>query len=65
MVVTKLVPSPSERAGTDFLSGGWGEAMKKKISMQKILLYVALSIAALTFIYPFIWMIGASLAPMH
>ncbi|MEP6927451.1 MAG: carbohydrate ABC transporter permease [Ginsengibacter sp.] len=29
------------------------------------LLYVALSIAALTFIYPFIWMIGASFAPIH
>ena len=35
---------------------GWGEA---------VLLYTALSIAALTFIYPFIWMIGASFAPMH
>ncbi len=39
--------------------------MKEKTSINKILLYVALSIAALTFIYPFIWMIGASLAPMH
>ena len=39
--------------------------MSKKISIQKILLYVALSGAALTFIYPFIWMIGASFAPMH
>ncbi len=27
-------------------------------------MYVALTMAALTFIYPFIWMIGASLAPM-
>ena len=35
---------------------GWGVAF---------LLYAALSIAALTFIYPFIWMIGASLAPAH
>lgn len=39
--------------------------MNTKISIKKILLYVALSIAALTFIYPFIWMIGASLAPAH
>ena len=39
--------------------------MKKKISIKKIVLYVALSIAALTFIYPFLWMIGASFAPMH
>jgi ABC-type glycerol-3-phosphate transport system permease component len=35
---------------------GWGEAL---------LLYTALSIAALTFIYPFIWMIGASFTPMN
>ena len=28
-------------------------------------MYAALLIAAITFIYPFIWMIGASLAPMH
>jgi multiple sugar transport system permease protein len=39
--------------------------MKKNISIKKILLYVALTAAALTFIYPFIWMIGASFAPMH
>lgn len=39
--------------------------MNAKISIKKILLYLALSIAALTFIYPFIWMIGASLAPAH
>src|SRR5207253_3074030 len=32
--------------------------------MRKILLYTALSAAATTFIYPFIWMIGASFAPM-
>ena len=44
------VPSPLER--------GWGEA-------KKILMYAALLVAALTFIYPFIWMIGASLAPLH
>ncbi|MEP6948743.1 MAG: carbohydrate ABC transporter permease [Ginsengibacter sp.] len=39
--------------------------MKTKISTQKILLYAALTVAAITFIYPFIWMIGASFAPMH
>ena len=39
--------------------------MKKEISIKKILMYVALGAAALTFIYPFIWMIGASFAPMH
>ncbi len=37
----------------------------KNFSVRKILMYVALSIAALSFIYPFLWMIGASLAPMH
>src|SRR5436190_1720581 len=39
--------------------------MNKKISIKKTLMYVALTAAALTFIYPFIWMIGASLAPMN
>ena len=39
--------------------------MKIKISIRKVLLYIALSLAALTFIYPFIWMIGASFAPMQ
>jgi multiple sugar transport system permease protein len=39
--------------------------MKKKFSIKEILIYAALILAALTFIYPFIWMIGASLAPMH
>lgn len=39
--------------------------MKKSISIKKVLLYAALTAAALTFIYPFIWMIGASFAPMH
>ena len=28
-------------------------------------MYVALTVASLTFIYPFIWMIGASLAPLN
>lgn len=31
--------------------------------MKKILLYLALVIGALTFIYPFIWMVSASLSP--
>jgi multiple sugar transport system permease protein len=39
--------------------------MKKKFSIKKIIMYAALTIAAVTFIYPFVWMIGASLAPMH
>jgi ABC-type glycerol-3-phosphate transport system permease component len=39
--------------------------VKPQFSIKKILLYTALILAALTFIYPFIWMIGASLAPQH
>jgi multiple sugar transport system permease protein len=39
--------------------------MFKNFSIKKALVYLALTIAALTFIYPFIWMIGASLAPEH
>jgi multiple sugar transport system permease protein len=39
--------------------------MTKKYSITKILLYLLLSLAALTFIYPFLWMIGASFAPMN
>ncbi len=39
--------------------------MNKNLSIKKLLVYLALTIAALTFIYPFIWMIGASLAPEH
>lgn len=39
--------------------------MIKRLSLQKILVYLALTAAALTFIYPFIWMIGASLAPEY
>ena len=34
-------------------------------SFQKAFLYLALVVAALSFIYPFLWMIGASFAPMH
>ena len=29
------------------------------------MVYVVLSIAAISFIYPFIWMMGAAFAPMH
>jgi len=39
--------------------------MKAKFSIRKLLVYAALTTAALSFIYPFIWMIGASLAPMN
>jgi len=39
--------------------------VKKKFSIKKLFLYAALMVAALSFIYPFIWMIGASLAPQH
>lgn len=39
--------------------------MKKQFSIKIIAMYVVLTAAALTFIYPFIWMIGASLAPLH
>src|SRR6186997_815416 len=39
--------------------------MKEQLSIKRIVMYAALLIAAITFIYPFIWMIGASLAPMH
>ena len=38
---------------------------KQKLSVKRILMYAALLIAAITFIYPFVWMIGASLAPLH
>src|SRR4030095_11857387 len=39
--------------------------MRKRIFIERWLMYAALIIAALTFIYPFIWMLGASLAPMN
>lgn len=39
--------------------------MIKNFSVKKMLVYLALTVAALTFIYPFIWMISASLAPEH
>ena len=39
--------------------------MNAKFSFGKFMLYVALLIAALSFIYPFIWMMGAAFAPAH
>jgi ABC-type glycerol-3-phosphate transport system permease component len=39
--------------------------MKKGIFIERWLMYAVLTIAALTFIYPFIWMLGASLAPIN
>jgi ABC-type glycerol-3-phosphate transport system permease component len=39
--------------------------MTGSLNIKKVITYVALGIAAITFIYPFIWMIGASLAPLH
>ena len=39
--------------------------MRAKISLGKIFMYAALTLAALSFIYPFIWMISASLSPEH
>src|SRR5678816_3688026 len=39
--------------------------MKDKFSFRKFLVYAALIIAALSFIYPFIWMIGAAFSPMN
>src|ERR1700737_2684956 len=39
--------------------------MKERISPGNILMYVILLIAAISFIYPFLWMAGASFAPEH
>jgi ABC-type glycerol-3-phosphate transport system permease component len=39
--------------------------MNGSFNIKRIITYAALSLAALTFIYPFICMIGASLAPLH
>ncbi len=57
MVTTKLIPPPSE--------SGLSKGLLWSGETKKILMYAALILAALTFIYPFIWMIGASLAPLH
>lgn len=40
-------------------------SVQAKMTIGKIVMYAALAAAAITFIYPFVWMIGASLAPMH
>lgn len=37
----------------------------KRITIGKVFMYAALTVAALSFIYPFIWMSGAALAPEH
>jgi len=37
--------------------------MKEKFSFGKLMLYAALLVAALSFIYPFIWMLGAAFSP--
>ena len=39
--------------------------MIKRNSIQTLFMYLALTVAALSFVYPFLWMIGASFAPMH
>ena len=39
--------------------------MKLKFSPGKIFMYGALLVAAISFLYPFIWMIGAAFAPEH
>jgi multiple sugar transport system permease protein len=39
--------------------------MKEKSSFVKLMLYLALLLAAISFIYPFIWMLGAAFAPAH
>jgi len=39
--------------------------MRAQLSIRKILLYSSLLIAAGSFIYPFIWMMGAAFAPSH
>jgi multiple sugar transport system permease protein len=36
-----------------------------QLSIRKTILYAALLIAALSFIYPFVWMMGAAFAPSH
>ena len=39
--------------------------MNRRSPIKRRMMYVVLAVAALTFIYPFIWMIAASLAPQH
>ena len=39
--------------------------MRLKIPILRLLLYGCLLVAAISFIYPFLWMIGAAFAPSH
>jgi len=39
--------------------------MTQKVFFVNFLIYVVLAMAAISFIYPFIWMLGAAFAPMH
>jgi len=39
--------------------------MQMNLSISKVLLYMVLLGAAISFIYPFIWMMGAAFAPAH
>ncbi|HEY4936386.1 MAG TPA: carbohydrate ABC transporter permease [Puia sp.] len=39
--------------------------MIEKEPFVKFMVYVVLAVAALSFIYPFIWMMGAAFSPMH
>src|SRR5438105_14921848 len=39
--------------------------MANRLALNKIGIYLALTVASLTFIYPFVWMIGASLASLQ
>jgi len=39
--------------------------MTQKVFLVNFLIYGVLAMAAISFIYPFIWMLGAAFAPMH
>ncbi|HXB29603.1 MAG TPA: carbohydrate ABC transporter permease [Puia sp.] len=39
--------------------------MTQKVFFVNFLIHVVLAMAAISFIYPFIWMLGAAFAPMH
>src|SRR5947208_268251 len=39
--------------------------LKQHFFLRRGAMYLALTIAAITFIYPFVWMIGASMASMN
>ena len=40
-------------------------APRSNLSLRSLFLYAALLLAALSFIYPFIWMLGAAFSPSH